>query len=88
MLPLCAQVEVNQPLSDRYATSWSVHRGHHFYLWSKVMLTVSNPCNILVSMQQLRRLRCSDNVLPQCVMSVSSTQTHSAVSVRLAFQYQ
>lgn len=30
------QREVNRNLSDRYPTSWSVQRGHHFYLWSKV----------------------------------------------------
>jgi hypothetical protein len=30
------QLEVNRHLSDRYPTSWSVQRGHHFYLWAKV----------------------------------------------------
>lgn len=30
------QLEVNRNLADRYPTSWSVQRGHHFYLWSKV----------------------------------------------------
>jgi len=30
------QVDSNIPLSDRYPTSWSVQRGHHFYLWSKL----------------------------------------------------
>ncbi|CAM9477321.1 unnamed protein product, partial [Scytosiphon promiscuus] len=29
------QVEVNRSLSDRFPTSWSVQRGHHFFLWSK-----------------------------------------------------
>lgn len=29
------QMDVNKSLADRYATSWSVHRGHHFYLWSR-----------------------------------------------------
>ncbi|CAN0304186.1 unnamed protein product, partial [Discosporangium mesarthrocarpum] len=31
------QVDVNRPLSDRFPTSWSVHRGHHFFLWTKVL---------------------------------------------------
>jgi hypothetical protein len=30
------QLEVNRLQADRYPTSWSVQRGHHFYLWSKV----------------------------------------------------
>jgi hypothetical protein len=30
------QLNINRNLSDRYPTSWSVQRGHHFYLWSKV----------------------------------------------------
>lgn len=32
------QLEINKPLSDRYPTSWSVQRGHHFFLWIKVSL--------------------------------------------------
>lgn len=30
------QMENNKHLSDRFPTSWSVQRGHHFYLWVKV----------------------------------------------------
>jgi hypothetical protein len=30
------QLEINRHHADRYSTSWSVHRGHHFYLWGKV----------------------------------------------------
>lgn len=30
------QLEINRQLSDRYPTSWSVQRGHHFYLWNRV----------------------------------------------------
>jgi hypothetical protein len=30
------QLENNKNLSDRFPTSWSVQRGHHFYVWSKV----------------------------------------------------
>ncbi len=30
------QMESNKNLSDRFPTSWSVQRGHHFYLWTKV----------------------------------------------------
>jgi hypothetical protein len=30
------QLEINRHLSDRYPTSWSVQRGHHFFLWQKV----------------------------------------------------
>jgi hypothetical protein len=31
------QLESNKHLSDRFPTSWSVQRGHHFYLWTKVI---------------------------------------------------
>jgi hypothetical protein len=36
--PSCClqQLEVNKNLTDRFPTSWSVQRGHHFYLWKKV----------------------------------------------------
>jgi hypothetical protein len=30
------QIDTNRHNSDRYPTSWSVQRGHHFYLWEKV----------------------------------------------------
>jgi len=30
------QLSINTSLSDRYPTSWSVHRGHHFFLWCKI----------------------------------------------------
>jgi hypothetical protein len=30
------QLEVNRHQADRYPTSWSVQRGHHFYLWTRV----------------------------------------------------
>ena len=30
------QFEVNRHLTDRFPTSWSVQRGHHFLLWKKV----------------------------------------------------
>ena len=29
------QLEVNVSTADRFATSWSPNRGHHFYLWTK-----------------------------------------------------
>ena len=29
------QLEHNKHLSDRFPTSWSVQRGHHFFLWCK-----------------------------------------------------
>jgi hypothetical protein len=29
------QLENNKDLSDRFPTSWSVQRGHHFYVWTK-----------------------------------------------------
>lgn len=31
------QLENNKNLSDRFPTSWSVQRGHHFYVWNKVV---------------------------------------------------
>jgi hypothetical protein len=30
-----AQLQVNRSLEDRFPTSWSVHRGCHFFLWEK-----------------------------------------------------
>ena len=30
------QLDANRHLSDRFPTSWSVQRGHHFFLWIKV----------------------------------------------------
>jgi hypothetical protein len=30
------QLMVNRLVNDRYPTSWSVQRGHHFYLWEQV----------------------------------------------------
>mmetsp|Transcript_1814 Transcript_1814/g.2865 ORF Transcript_1814/g.2865 Transcript_1814/m.2865 type:complete len:670 (-) Transcript_1814:217-2226(-) len=30
------QLEVNRYLTDRFPTSWSVQRGHHFFLWKKM----------------------------------------------------
>lgn len=40
------QVDINKPLSDRYPTSWSVQRGHHFFLWNVVdPLTIVNSRN-------------------------------------------
>lgn len=33
-----SQMSCNKTLSDRFPTSWSVQRGHHFYLWTKVLL--------------------------------------------------
>lgn len=32
------QVDVNRHQADRYPTSWSVQRGHHFFLWNKVSI--------------------------------------------------
>jgi hypothetical protein len=32
------QIDSNRHASDRYPTSWSVQRGHHFYIWKKVFL--------------------------------------------------
>ena len=30
------QVTINRSITDRFPTSWSVQRGHHFYLWTVV----------------------------------------------------
>ena len=30
------QLDVNLSLEDRFATSWSMHRGCHFYLWERL----------------------------------------------------
>lgn len=34
--PLFCQLDINKASSDRYQTSWSMQRGHRFYLWKKV----------------------------------------------------
>ena len=31
------QLEANRSFADRYPTSWSVQRGHHFFLWIKLL---------------------------------------------------
>ncbi len=36
------QMEGNRSFSDRFPTSWSVQRGHHFFLWIKVIVTISH----------------------------------------------
>jgi hypothetical protein len=36
------QLEHNKNITDRFPTSWSVQRGHHFYLWCKVKTTNSH----------------------------------------------
>ena len=36
------QLEANKSLSDRYPTSWSVHRGHHFFIWCKQQRSMAN----------------------------------------------
>jgi len=30
------QLDINRSLNDRFATSWSMHRGCHFFLWERV----------------------------------------------------
>jgi hypothetical protein len=35
------QMDFNRSLSDRYPATWSVRRGHHFYVWRKVLMLVS-----------------------------------------------
>lgn len=30
------QLDVNRSMNDRFATSWSMHRGCHFFLWERV----------------------------------------------------
>ena len=44
------QVDVNRSITDRFPTSWSVQRGHHFYLWSVVS---PDEVDILPSQQDL-----------------------------------
>ena len=50
------QLEDNKNQADRYPTSWSVQRGHHFYLWKKYIKNDQNKkknsspsCNIIDS---------------------------------------
>eukprot|EP01041_Mallomonas_annulata_P007804 gene7804-15968_t len=31
------QLESNRLLTDRFPTSWSVQRGHHFFIWNKIL---------------------------------------------------
>lgn len=36
--PLFNQLDINKSTTDRYPTSWSMQRGHRFYLWKKVII--------------------------------------------------
>lgn len=42
------QLDINKNLTDRFPTSWSVQRGHHFFLWKKVIMIIPTLLNILV----------------------------------------
>jgi hypothetical protein len=58
--PCCLQqLEINKNLTDRFPTSWSVQRGHHFYLWKKVHLLplplTLQPVVLIVSISVLNR---------------------------------
>mmetsp|Transcript_109 Transcript_109/g.514 ORF Transcript_109/g.514 Transcript_109/m.514 type:complete len:657 (-) Transcript_109:452-2422(-) len=43
----------NRDLTDRYPTSWSVSRGHHFYLWMRVAEGRAYPLAVRTSRQAL-----------------------------------
>ena len=30
------QIDINRSLNDRFATSWSMHRGCHFFIWERI----------------------------------------------------
>ena len=40
------QISSNRHLSDRFPTSWSVQRGHHFFLWQKTISAQLVPSNL------------------------------------------
>ncbi len=40
------QLDINRKLSDRFPTSWSVQRGHHFFLWNKMQRTEMFPLSM------------------------------------------
>ena len=44
------QLESNKNICDRFPTSWSVQRGHHFHLWIKVSIPLVVPlaCSVLI----------------------------------------
>lgn len=50
------QVDVNRPLSDRFPTSWSVNRGHHFFLWNKVLPPLER--SVLLADEEVRTYVC------------------------------
>jgi hypothetical protein len=41
------QLDTNRPVSDRFPTSWSVQRGHHFYIWTKVPILLLVPVSVV-----------------------------------------
>ncbi|CAM9861953.1 unnamed protein product [Chrysoparadoxa australica] len=47
------QMAINASLGDRFPTSWSVNRGHHFFLWSKVLQPLSPSDQCLQPVQNL-----------------------------------
>ena len=40
------QLEANRSFADRYPTSWSVQRGHHFFIWVKTCKPVMNAAEV------------------------------------------
>lgn len=47
------QLDVNVPLADRFPTSWSVQRGHHFFLWLKGNSLIYSGSKVLLSGREL-----------------------------------
>jgi hypothetical protein len=64
------QFEVNRCLTDRFPTSWSVQRGHHFFLWKKV-----GPCHVFVT------VLCDDDILCTLQMVPSCTNPEGVLSL-------
>lgn len=65
--------ESNKFVSDRYSTSWSVQRGHHFFIWTRVSHPyLKQVCSIDVSpmnFQQTIPCATEDMRVPRCSIS-------------------
>ena len=66
------QVSINRSVADRFPTSWSVQRGHHFYLW---IMSSSNEIELdFDKVDSSHSDECSDN--EGCYSLCKSRENH------------
>jgi hypothetical protein len=87
------QLEINKAPTDRYSTSWSMQRGHRFYLWTKVLMQENSPRSKGKSKSKSKKKSAegsgstSPSVLPQSAVerdsSTYDTEVESGISRQL-----